>query len=121
MEEFKSLLLGEMSVPSWIFSFLLISVGAFMYAYLRVKKRKDQEASVSVRTWVKGDQWRNMKAVLFTICLSYVLIRFYANYQDGIKGALPEWLSLTPQFLMLIVGFGFQRISEFLAKWVNKE
>ena len=120
MTEFLELFLGEMPKHEWVYSFLLMGMGAFMYVFLRVKNRTQKEVKVSIVKWVTDKNFQNIKAGIFAVILSYLLIRFYSNYQEIIKEWLPEGMKLTPHFLMVVVGFGQHWIAEWLAKFANK-
>ena len=121
MREFLELFLGKLPFYEWVYLYILIGMGAFMYAFLRVKKRKDKGTKATFKGWVEIDKYRNAKAVLFSVILTYISIRFYSEYEEALLKIIPEGFKLTRYFAMIVVGFGMHKISEWLAKLANRE
>lgn len=120
MKEFIDLLLGNMPFYEWVYCWLLMAMGALLYILLRVKRRDNKTTKASVKVWIQDDKYKNIKAGIVAVILTYILIRFYANYQDAIIKFLPEGMKVTRYFLMVVVGFGQHRIAEWLTKLANK-
>jgi len=100
---FWDLLLGEMTIHEWMYSLLMVFIGAFIYIYLRFKNRKDNTTTFSIKIWLSDID--NILAIPFALVLTYLTIRFYANYQDYIVNQLPAGFKSSPNFIMLIGGF----------------
>lgn len=111
---FFNLLLGGMNSHQWFFSLFMMFLGAFLWMLYRVKNRKNKEEPFSLKIWVKD--FDNIIALFITIIMTYVLIRFYSDYESSLASQLPEGFKRSPYFTMLIVGFGQHKLSEWLGK-----
>lgn len=112
--EFINLVLGDLSVSEWAFNVILMWLGILLYVFMRLQKRKDKSTPLSVRFWF--GQFDNVLALLIAIILTYILIRFYADYKEALIKNLPQGLKMTPYFAMVVIGFGQHKISEWLSK-----
>ena len=111
---FYELLLGEMSLHEWLFSLFLMGTGATIYILLKIRDRKDKRIPISFNYWIRD--LNNIISLQIGFMLSYILIRFYSEYQDLLQNSLPEGLKLTQYFAMLVVGFYQHKISVILGK-----
>lgn len=112
--DFFSLLLGDMNAHQWFFSLFMMLLGSALWILFRVQNRKNKKVPVSFRYWL--NDVNNIIATLITIIMTYVLIRFYADYEQSLASQLPEGFKRTPYFTMLIVGFGQHKLSEWIGK-----
>lgn len=111
---FFDLLLGEMNYHEWLFSLLLIGIGATIYILLKIRNRRDQKTKPSINYWIRD--FNNVLSLFISVLLSYVLIRFYSEYKDLLQSNMPEGLQVTQYFAMLVVGFYQHKISIILGK-----
>ena len=118
MQEFIELFLGEMTKAQWAFHLLLMWMGATLFILYRIRNRKRKDIPLSLNIWLSN--WDNLFAFPIAFILSYILIRFYSNYQEAIVSYLPIGLKMTPYFAMVVIGFGQHKISEWLAKQALK-
>lgn len=112
--KFIDLFLGGMSGAEWGFHILLMWMGISLYVLFRIQRRKDKSVKPSISVWIHN--FDNIIALIISIILTYILIRFYSNYQDKLIQYLPEGLKMTPYFAMTVIGFGQHKISEWLGK-----
>ena len=112
--EFIKLLLGDMSISEWAFHVFLMWMGILLYVFIRLKNRKDKAKKLSVTYWFK--QLDNLLALFIAVILTYILIRFYADYKEALVSSLPQGIKMTPYFMMVVIGFGQHKISEWLSK-----
>lgn len=112
--DFFSLLLGDMNAHQWFFSLFMMFLGSALWILFRIQNRKNKKTTVTLRYWL--NDVNNVIASLITIIMTYVLIRFYADYEESLASQLPEGFKRTPYFTMLIVGFGQHKLSEWMGK-----
>jgi hypothetical protein len=115
---FVNLFLGDMNVQQWLFALLLMGMGATIYILLRIKGRKVKENKPSFAYWM--NDLNNILSIPIALMLTYILIRFYSEYQDLLQNNLPEGLQVTQYFAMLVVGFYQQKIVTILSKKAMK-
>lgn len=111
---FKDLLLGEMNVHQWMFSLFLMTLGSLMWILFRIKNRKNKKEKFEFKIWFSDID--NLVAIPISLILTYLLIRFYSNYQQAIINTLPPGFEATPYFTMLLAGFGHHKIAEWIGK-----
>lgn len=115
---FKELFLGGMNVAEWQFSLLMMFMGIILYVLYKIKNRKDRTNKLSIGYWFKKVD--NILSLFIGLFLSYLLIRFYADYQDSLMEQLPSKWKVTPYFAMVLLGLGQQWISRKIGKRVSK-
>lgn len=111
---FIELFLGEMHPNIWLFHILLMYMGIMLYVLNRIRSRKDKSTKPSFTYYLSN--FDNRVAIFVSIILTYILIRFYSNYQEHLIEQLPTQWKITPYFAMVIIGFYQHKISEFLTK-----
>lgn len=117
--EFIKLVLGDMSVSEWAFHIILMWLGILLYVFIRLQNRKDKTVKLSASYWFS--QLDNKLALFIAIILTYILIRFYADYKEALVSSLPQGIKMTPYFMMVVIGFGQHKISEWLSKKAIKK
>ncbi|OEK05991.1 hypothetical protein A8C32_19360 [Flavivirga aquatica] len=113
--EFIKLVLGGMSISEWLFHVVLMWLGILLYVLLRIQKRKDKITKLTFK------YWRIQTNNIIILILTYILIRFYANYKAVLVSSLPEGIKMTPYFMMVVIGFGQHKISKWLSKKIIKK
>ena len=107
-----------MAGPEWCFSVFLMWLGVLTYVITRILNRRDKDTDPNISVWIRD--FDNIVAIVFSIILTYILIRFYSGYQDKLTTALPEGLKVTPYFAMFLVGILQHKISEMIKNKLKK-
>lgn len=111
---FLELLLGEMTLSQWFYLILLQWMGVTLFILFRVKNRKDKETKPSFFKYFT--YYDNRVHLYATFILTYVLIRFYSDYQEEFAKALPEWLEVGTYLSMFLVGYYQHKLIEYISK-----
>jgi hypothetical protein len=116
---FQELFYGELSMASWKFLILVISLGAILRVLMKFKRRKVKGDSFSIVYFVT--QVNNWFELLSTIILIYFLIRFYGDYQELIVEFIPAKLKPSIYAIMFGIGFYLHKISDLIYSKLSKK
>lgn len=118
MNDFLQNLSGGMSSGTWAYYALLLWIGVGFHVYKKIKNRVNQTAKISFKYWIRDI--KNWYAVAFAIAFTYLVIRFYNNYDEKLAEYFPEGFKMTPDFAMLIVGYYKHKLSKWIVGINNK-
>lgn len=114
---FVQLLLGGMTWHQWMFLILLQFMGVMLFILIRIKNRKDQTSKPSFKKYFS--YFDNRVHLYATFIVTYILIRFYSDYQHKFVEMLPEWAEVGTYLSMFILGFYQHKIIEMISKRVK--
>lgn len=118
-QTFTDLFLGELSVIEWKYQVFLILLGITLRILLKVSQRDNQTISPSIIFWMR--QFKNWVRFAIATILSYLLIRFYGDYNEQLMEFIPPKIKASVYLLMVVLGFNLHRIAEHIHKLGNKE
>tara|TARA_R110002167_G_scaffold300733_1_gene505026 strand:+ start:99 stop:467 length:369 start_codon:yes stop_codon:yes gene_type:complete len=116
---FQELFYGELSIASWQFLVLVMSLGALLRVLMKFKRRVVREKPFSVVYFIT--QLNNWFELLSTIILMYFLIRFYGDYQELIVEFIPDKLKPSIYAIMFGIGFYLHKISDLIYSKLSKK
>ncbi len=109
-----TLLLGNMDFHEFIFSIILMYIGIALYCLKKIKNRRNKIVKLSFKYYFTNSD--NIIAIIYSVLLSYILIRFYSNYQEDLLEQLPENWEITQDFAFVILGYFQHTLSKFISK-----
>lgn len=117
MSEFKTLLMGDMSIALFIFNSIMLIVGYAIFHTLYVRRGVKSRYN---NTATKFDFWYwvqdNGRDVFLFNLIGYAIVRFTGDFMkiSGWDKYFSEYIG--GSFLYLVLGFGYQKIVELLRK-----
>lgn len=111
MDEFTTLLLGQISTARFTFNFICLCVGYGIFAAIYVRKGIKSRYNASPTHF---DLWywmvNNGRDTVLFLLLGYIIIRFTAELLQlmGIGEQITEYIG--SGFAYIILGFGYQKI-----------